>query len=129
KNTFYGKRFDVIRYEFPDKPSLRSQSLSVSESLAQVDFREPQEDTLLERSFSLTVTEAGLLNGLRLSAVTVFADGSEFDFSVSYSFPVILPVEAIEVELGDVFAIDVSYSMCEGPKRLEYSVQKVASGA
>lgn len=125
KNTFYGKRFDVIRYEFPDKPSLKSQSLSMSESLVEVDFRKPHDDTLVERSFSLTVTETGVVNGLRLSAVTVFADGSEFDFSVSYSFPVILPVEAIEVEPGDVFAVGVSYSMCEGPKRLEYSVDKV----
>ena len=125
KNDYYGKRFDVIRYEFPDKPSLKSQPVTDRHTLAEVDFRQPIHDSLIAASFVLPVVRDGVVNGLRLSTNTIFADGSEFDFSISYSFPVILPVAETEVERGDLFAVDISYSMCEGPERLDYTVERV----
>ena len=124
KNRYYGKRFDVIRYEFPDKPSLRSQPLSGKHPFATIDFRGPVDDTLVHATFPLVVESEGVLNGLRLSTNTVFADGSEFDFSISYSFPVILPVEEISVEPGDRFMVELSYGLCEGPERLDYRVER-----
>ncbi|MGF1599791.1 MAG: 50S ribosomal protein L11 methyltransferase [Acidimicrobiales bacterium] len=122
KNRYHGKVFNTIRYELPDKPSLRATVRSDPALLVEVDFRRRYDSTLLERTVPLTVMSAGTVNGLRISGTTVFHDGSRFDSSVSYSFPVILPIDDLEVDVGDRFRTDISYSMCDGPHRLRYSV-------
>lgn len=120
-NRFYGKTFDNIRYEFPDRPGLRAQPRSARHPVVAVDFRHRQQSTLVDCSLRLPVTEPGIVNGLRLTGDTLFSDGSWFDFSVAYSFPIILPIPATEVNVGDAFDITLSYSMCEGPRQLRYT--------
>lgn len=122
-NRFYGKTFDNIRYEFPDRPGLKAQPRSTRHPVVAVDFRHCQRTTTVDRTLCIPVTEAGVVNGLRLTGDTLFSDGSWFDFSVAYSFPVILPIPATEVAVGDAFEITLNYSMCEGPHRLRYSAQ------
>jgi predicted RNA methylase len=124
KNTFYNKQFDVIRYEFPDLKDLKSKPLSERKIIRSIDFSKPVRKTLLKEKGQFTITENGIINGLRLSADTVFSDNSTFDYSISYSFPAILPIDPIEVKRGDICEFSISYSMCEGPHRLKYSIKK-----
>lgn len=126
-NRFYGKTFDTIRYEFPDRPGLRSQALSERQPIVAVDFRDRLPSRLVDRTLRIPVSEDGVVNGLRLSGDTVFSDGSRFDFSVAYSFPLILPIPNTPVVGGDAFAVRLTYDMCEGPRQLRYSAELVAA--
>lgn len=124
KNNFYGKKFEIIRYEFPDLRALKSSTLSERKIIKSIDFSKMNKETLLKEKVLLTVLHDGVINGLRLGADTIFADGSKFDASLSYSFPAILPITESQVTKGDAFEVTISYSMCEGPHRLKYSVKK-----
>ena len=125
RDLFYGKQFNVIRYEFPDKRSLKSLPLTERIIIRKVDFSEKNTKTLLNENVVLKASQSGVANGIRLSSDTLFADNSRFDYSISYSFPAILPIEPIKVAKNEEFKISISYSMCEGPHHLKYSIHKV----
>jgi predicted RNA methylase len=126
KNIFYNKRFDVIRYEFPDKKDLTSSSLTKEAVVKKVDFRSKIKNSFIKETIDFQIAKSGLMNGIRLGGNTIFADGSSFGFSLSYSFPAILPIETVKVSKGDRFRVNISYSMCEGPKRLKYDIKKIS---
>ncbi len=125
KNTFYNKRFEVIRYEFPDLKDLKSKPLSEKMILRTIDFSKSTENQFLDEKVTFDIKKNGVLNGIRLGGDTIFADGSHFGFSISYSFPAILPIEPIAVKKGERYEVAISYSMCEGPHKLSYAIKKV----
>jgi predicted RNA methylase len=125
KNEFYGKKFHVVRYEFPDLDDLVSASMTSKHTVKSVDFRISNEDALLNEKFQVAIKEKGLINGLRISGITTFWDDSTFDSSIAYSFPAVLPIEETSVSVGDIFEIAIMYSMCEGPEKLQYTVLKL----
>jgi len=125
KNNFHSKNFQIIRYEFPDKTSLRSQQYSNQLTLRKVDFRAKNTKSFLNESLEIKISKDGEINGVRISGKTVFSDKSTFGYSLSYSFPIILPIDPQVVAVGDTYKLDISYSMCEGPRKLKYSLRKV----
>ncbi|MEN9920354.1 MAG: hypothetical protein RL538_247 [Candidatus Parcubacteria bacterium] len=126
KNNFYNKRFDVIRYEFPDKRDLKSEPLTEKIVIKSVDFTKTVRSSFVKSTVTFTALKKGYLNGVRLGGTTIFSDNSSFDFSLSYSFPAILPIEPQHIEKGDTFSLSISYSMCEGPHRLKYKLEKIS---
>ena len=124
KEDFYNRRFKVIRYEFPDKTSLRSKPLSDKTLLKKIDFRKTTKNAYIKRRMRIMIKKSGQLNGIRISSNSIFSDASVLDHSLSYSFPIILPIETTAVRKGDEFRVTISYSMCEGPHRLKYSISR-----
>lgn len=112
-----------MRYEFPDKPALRSKILSDRVTYRKINFSEPILDTRVSSTFKLVAQEAGPVNGLRLSATTYFYAGKTFDFSFTYSFPIILPIEERHIEEGDILRASISYNLCEGFETFDYQIK------
>ncbi len=125
KNTYYNKQFQINRFEFPDKTSLRSKILSDEVTVQKVDFSKKVTTNKISKKVKVGIKKPGEINGLRISSETIFSDKSTLDYSLAYSFPVILPVESQSVKKGDVFEISISYKMCEGPETLSYKVKKL----
>lgn len=75
KNDYYGKRFNILRYEFPDKASLRSNVLSNRVTYRRVDFSQTIADTHIAARLDFTAKKHGEVNGLRLSSTSHFAGG------------------------------------------------------
>lgn len=75
KNDYYGKQFNIVRYEFPDKVSLRSTILSNRITYKSVDFSQPVGDEPIAERLEFTLCQGGSVNGLRLSATTLFGGG------------------------------------------------------
>ncbi|MFZ2193418.1 MAG: 50S ribosomal protein L11 methyltransferase [Candidatus Moraniibacteriota bacterium] len=124
KDKFYNRKFKIIRYEFPDKPSMKSVGLSEKINIRSVDFNRKNEDNRIDKRISIVIMKGGIINGIRISGVTRFYDGSSFGESIAYSFPVILPTDDFVVKKGDVFVVNISYEMCKGFEGLDYSICK-----
>lgn len=77
RNLYYGKRFDLVRYEYPDDARLRSTRLSNRVTYRRVDFSQPVDDDRIAARLEFTAHEPGKVNGLRLSATTCFAGGED----------------------------------------------------
>jgi predicted RNA methylase len=125
RDDFYNKSFKVFRYEFPDKTRLRSQSFTEKHLFAKVDFRKVHVNTFVKNILVLTAQKSGAINGIRISSMTTFSDSSTLDHSLSYSFPVILPIETRLIKKGERFEVSLSYKLCEGPQHLRYSIRRV----
>lgn len=125
KNVFYNHEFDIIRYEFPDKKSLRSKPLSDRKQIKIVNFQKAVRHNVVQKSVFLVIIKTGIVNGIRISSRTIFSDNSELDHSLAYSFPVILPTENFNVKKGDKFKVDIYYEMCRGPYNLRYNIKKI----
>lgn len=124
-DSFYGHSFPVVRYEYPEQPELKSQPFSEKFLYKLVDFSKPVLDTKINFNTEIRPNREGVINGLRISSETIFADNSKLDASSAYSYPVILPVEKIKVAPGDTISVELSYIMCEGFNNLRYMVKKI----
>lgn len=122
QNVYYGKKFDLLRYEYPDIESLRSTILSNRITYKRVDFSQPVSDNRVDVCLEFTASVGGNINGLRLSATTLFCGGGNFGYSFAYSYPIILPLEKFAVNSGDSVLVDIGYGMCEGLGSLHYAV-------
>lgn len=122
QNLYYGKKFDLLRYEFPDDTSLQSTILSNRVTYQRVDFSQPVSDDRIAARLEFTAHAGGSINGLRLSATTLFHGGGAFGRSPSYSYPIILPLDEFAVNAGDSVLIDFGYRMCEGLGNLYYAI-------
>lgn len=123
-NIFYGKKFDIIRYEFIPDENLVSEPVSNKAMYAKVDFTKGNYENMVNSSVDLIVLKDGLLNGIRISSKTIFDDGSQLEASPAYSYPIILPVNEINVYKGEIYAVGISYDMCQGFDSLRYSINK-----
>lgn len=119
----YGFDFPLVRYEYPDLRRLRSRALTEKQPILDVDFTRPVTATKVNRRLSLTAQRRGRINGLRLSGETTFWDGSTLGATYAYSYPIILPVDPIEVRKGDVLDAKVGYTICGGMKTLKWGVK------
>lgn len=123
KNIFYNKKFDVIRFELPEMRDMKSKSLTKRVLLKAVHLDKKNINAINE-SILADITSKGTANALKITAVTLFSDGSTFSESTSYSFPVVLPLNELPVKKGEKVRINISYKMCTGPHTLKYSVEK-----
>lgn len=123
KNSFYNKSFDMIRFELPEMRDMRSVIYSRVASIKCVDFTVKNPATISE-TVELKAAHSGTINALRLTGRTVFCDGSTFEDSTSYSFPLILPIDEIKIKQGETFLVTINYKMGTGPNTLRYSVNK-----
>ena len=123
--SYYGFDFPLVRYEYPDLRHLRSRALSDRQLILDVDFTLPVTETKVNRRLSLKASRRGRVNGVRLSSETTFWDGSTLGATYAYSYPIILPVDVIEVRKGDALDVKISYKICGGMQTLKYAVENM----
>lgn len=123
-NTFYGHRMQVVQYEYEWEKSFRSQPLSAKIPYSTVDFSKRNEVSV-SGQFNLPINKRGSINGIKISNMTHFPDGSTFGHSAAYCMPLILPVAELNVSEGDEISISIEYEMCKGLDGLSYSINKL----
>ncbi len=124
-DIFFGYKMKMIQYEYPEEKSLESEPKSDKVMYRKVDFSRINNDNRVNAAMNLKILRGGVINGIRLSSRSIFYDGSTFDSSSAYCFPIILPIEEIKVKKGDQFLLRLSYRMCEGFKSLQYKITKI----
>jgi len=123
-DNYYGKKFKILRYEYPGEKKMKSISLSSKFLYSSVDFSKINTKNKVNKKINLFINKNGIINGVRLSSRTIFHDNSFFDFSFAYSYPIILPIKDLAVVKGDVFEVSISYEMCKGFKNFTYKLIK-----
>jgi predicted RNA methylase len=123
-NVYNGYKFNIVRYEYPDLEKLVSTIFTNSKKYIEIDFSHQISDNKVDTSNELAVNKKGIINALRISSKTIFYDNSSVEATFAYCYPILLPIEEQEVEIGDKFIVDLSYNMCEGFNTLNYSVNK-----
>lgn len=121
-NKYYGKSLPIVRYEYPDEKRLWSKPLTQKVMYLRAEFTHEVENVKVEKEMTFEICGGGVINGLRLSSKTFFWDGSSFDSSFAYCYPIILPINKLKVSKGDKICVRLSYNMCEGFRTLRYSV-------
>jgi predicted RNA methylase len=139
-DTFYGLRFPVVGYEYPDEPTLQCTPFTAAHQYRVVDFSRPIQDTTIAADFALVISPPPLpphrtcqdaggraeVNGLRLSSTTIFWSGERFGASFAYCYPILLPLEPRLVEIGERYQVSIRYRMCEGLGSLSYNVARAS---
>lgn len=123
-NNFYGKKFDVIRYEYPHEKDLVSDSFSEKKLYAKINFTKENFKNNIDSKNEIVIEKKGTINGVRISSKTIFDDGSTLNATPAYSYMIILPIKEIVVKKGDIFIVNISYNACEGFNTLKYSINK-----
>lgn len=121
-DKFYGKTLPIIRYEYPREKNLKSKPLTQKIMYHHTDFTTIITNARIETEMAFEICRGGVINSLRLSSRTIFYDGSTFDGSFAYCYPIILPINSHKVSKGDKVCVHLSYNMCEGFRTLRYSV-------
>jgi len=121
---YYGHKFKVVRYEYPDLKKLHSLSFSDRYLISDVDFTKVNKDMVVDSSMSIRITKNGVVNSIRISSDTIFFDDSVLGATFAYSYPIILPIKEIVVKKGDILKVDISYKLCGGMHTLHYSIKK-----
>lgn len=124
RDSLYGHKFKMVRYEIPGIAGSKSISFSEMIPYSRVDFSVFTRKKNIDKKVRFMIHKNGIINGIRISGKTFFEDGSSFDYSVAYSFPIILPIDDIHVKKGDEFIVSISYTLCGGFKTLKYSIKK-----
>jgi predicted RNA methylase len=124
KNIFYGKKFDVIRFELPEMRDMRSKSFTDKLKFINIDFTKVNK-LATKKTLIFDVTSNGTINAVKVTGVTKFCDNSHFEDSTSYSFPILLPTEDVDVKKGDKIKLVLAYVMGTGPQTLKYSISRV----
>ena len=123
-DLFYNHRLKIIRYEYPGEETLKSRPLTETVKYAQVNFSTPIRSSAINCHMILTINRGGVVNGMRISSKSIFYNGTVFDASFAYSYPIILPLDDILVSAGQRFSVEISYIMCAGLKHLRYAVSR-----
>lgn len=121
QQRLHGFIFPVPRYEYPDEIELRSTLLSKSVPYCTVDFSNPPENDHVSWNRAIRVSKSGILNGLRIASESHFSNGKKLGATFAYAYPLVLPVEPIEVRASDTVRVNVSYKLCGGFQNLSYS--------
>ncbi len=124
RDYLYGHKFKMVRYEIPGIAGSKSIAFSDKIAYSKINFSVFNKDKKISEKIRLVVHKDGIINGIRITGKTFFCDGSDFDYSVAYSFPIILPIDDIKVKNGDEFVVSISYTLCSGFKTLKYSIKK-----
>lgn len=121
--NYYGFEFPLIRYEYPELRRLRSKSMTEKHLVLDVNFSRSVVDTKVKRNMDLTALKGGQVNGLRLSGETIFWDGSKLGATDAYNYPLILPIDPINIRRGDILNATISYRISGGIKTLKWAVK------
>ena len=123
-NSYYGHKFNIVRYGYHDLKKLASVIFTKSEKYSVVDFSHQNKDNKVNISTEFIIKKKGLINALRISIKTIFYDNSSVGATFAYCYPILLPIKEQQVQIGDNFVIKLSYNMCEGFDTLDYSINK-----
>jgi predicted RNA methylase len=126
-DRFYGFRLPVPQYDYPGEDLVRVRALTPKHLYREVDFTR-KNATRVDVAVTLPVrckARRAKINAIRITNRTGFCDGSSFGASLSYCFPVILPVAPLAVKIGDKVAIKLSYDMCCGFSTLRVAATQV----
>jgi protein arginine N-methyltransferase 1 len=119
---FYDHKMKIIQYEYSGIENLQSKPKSGQVMYKKISFSKINNDNRVDASINLKILRGGVVNGIRISSRTVFYDGSTFNSSFAYCYPIILPIENVNTKKGDEFLLKLSYRMCEGFQSLKYSI-------
>jgi predicted RNA methylase len=122
--VFYNHTFNIFRYEYPDIEQLRSNSFSDRIIYSSIDFNHVCSERNVDATYEVSITNDGVINALRISTDTFFADNSTLGPTYAYAYPLILPIPESKVKKGDIFSVKVSYELCGGFDGFSYSVTK-----
>jgi len=125
EEKYYDKNFPIIRYEYSDIESTQSNIFSNKIKLLEVDFNKVNRKNLIQKKVILKIKKNGVINGIRMSNKTIFFDGSVFEHSFAYSFPIILPIKSKSVKIDEKYSVNISYILCGGLGNLKYSLTKI----
>lgn len=125
KDTFYKHKLQIIRYEFPDFPCLKSVPFSDKYLYSKIDLSKVNKNNRIDKEIIISIAKEGLINGLRISSKSIFCDGSTLEGTCAYSYPLIFPLEDLRVKKGDKFRVNLSYRLCEGLEKFKYNVSKM----
>lgn len=121
-NRFYGFHIPAPQYEYPDEPRIIVKSITPKHLYKTVRFTEFNKLSI-NITVKLPVTiNGGIINGIRISNRTIFCDGSSFNHSFAYCYPIILPTTPIKVSRGNSALVNLSYRMCKGLGSVVYNV-------
>lgn len=121
---YYGNRFKLIRYEYPDLPKLKSEIYSKAQTVVSIDFSRKNNTLKIKKEFRIKTTKTGVINGIRLSGKTTFNDGSTLGATYAYDYPIILPIEKTQVKKNDTISVSLSYTISGGLQSVKYSASK-----
>jgi len=123
-NSFYGRRFNIFRYEYSDVKCTKSKVFTKKEKYLDVDFSKINKKINVNKKIRLKIIKRGVINGIRISGRSTFFDNSILHDSYSYSFPILLPIDNIKISKDDCFVLYISYKLCNGLKNLNYKLVK-----
>jgi len=124
KGDYYGFKMFNVRYEYTGIPGIESISFTDKASISKIDFFKNNKNVKVNKKIILKSHKKGKINALRISGKTFFYDGSIFNHSFAYSYPIILPMQEIRVEKNDEIIVEISYVPCGGFDSLKYKVLK-----
>jgi len=123
-DTFYGYKMPLIQYEYPREESVHAKPLSAAVAYARADFTRPIGTCTAQYSGRVPIVEQGTVNGIRISNLTRFHDGSILRGTAAYCYPLVLPVAPIEAVRGALLEVNLGYEMCQGVEPLHWSVSR-----
>lgn len=121
---YYGNRFKLIRYEYPDLIKLKSKIYSKQNVVSEIDFSKKTSSLKVSKKFAIKITKNGVINGIRLSGKTTFYDNSTLGATYAYDYPIILPIDEISVAKGDTIYVSLSYTISGGLQSVKFSASK-----
>ena len=120
--NYYGQVFKIVRYEYPDLKKLQSKPLSEKSLISDVNFSKMNTNLQVNREIKIVANKKGVINGIRLSGEVTFSDDSKLGATFAFNYPIILPMDSLTADIGDIFMVHVKYEMCAGFKTLAYSI-------
>ena len=124
KNDFYEHKLQVVRYEYGGYDTQQGWSpvsLTEKKSYYSVDFTDLPDEDELNLKIDLQVLKEGTANGVRISSSSALGS-TEFQHSLSYCMPIILPIADLELKPDNKVQIQLSYKLCGGLEQLKYKI-------
>lgn len=125
KDFYYGHKLKNVRYEYTGVGEVKSRSLSEKKIYNKVSFLKINKKNKINKNIIFITNKNGKINGIRISSKTIFHDNSVFDYSFAYSYPIILPINDMNVRKNDKFLVKISYNLCGGFNSLKYLISKI----
>ena len=124
-NRFYGFDLPIPQYEYPGETQVKVVPATRMYNYQSVSFTQVNKTRVnTVAGLPVIATKPMVINGVRISSRTDFCDGSSFDASFAYCYPIILPVSPIAVKMGDTIVCKLRYNMCNGFSGLRLNVFK-----
>ena len=122
-DSFYGHELQVIQYEYPWEKTLRATPLSGKYMYAEIDFGTKNSGDV-DVEATLKIQRSGRLKGIKITNKTFLSDGSVLGGTAAYCMPLILPVDPLDVQKGEVLMLRLQYKMCAGMDHFHLSLRR-----